>query len=171
MLFSSLCSRKLWRSLVSDIASRRDHGPDVGMQCRVGMAAGKRVNSTYVTTREPMLLVCNLTTSPPAPPGIVTPEISHRCCSKPHSFLSDHITQEPAILLHLSSVITDVRSSRQRFFFFFCLEPLKFSVQITCDFSNFAATGSLLSDSRDNTPTREHTGPVWLVLQCHLEHG
>lgn len=39
----------------------------------------------------------------------------------------------------------------------FCLETVKLGVLNTCDFSNFAATGSLLSDSEDNAPPREST--------------
>lgn len=53
----------------------------------------------------------------------------------------------------------------------FCLETLKFTVQFPCDFGSFAATDSLQSDSGDNTPTSEHTGPVCLILQGYVEHG
>lgn len=157
MLFSSLCSRKLWSSLVSAIASRRDHGPGVGMQCRVGMAARKRVNpSTWHDQRTHDVIVQpdNFPTCP-----------SWHC----HSRNPPQMLQQPPLLpqwpphtgtCNTSAFILcnhrcDIIKVMGLFFLPFS-EPLNFTMKSTCDFSSFAATGSLLSDRtthpRDSTP-------------------
>lgn len=148
MLFSSLHSRKLWRSLIS--ASRRDHEPEVGV------AAGKGVNSSIwhdQRTHDVSVQSDNFPTCP-----------SWYC----HSRNLPHMLQQAPLLpqwpphtgaCNTSAFILCNHKCKiiKVMGFFFCLEPLKFSVQITCDFSNFAATGSLLHQTVETTHPQEST--------------